>query len=156
MKREKKAQNFIKKPYYEGGMTAMKTFIKQHLSYPKAALDQKIEGTVYVRYTINYKGKVIDTKIIAGIGHGCDEEASRLVRLLEFNVPRNRKLKAVFHKTLQIHFRLPKTVEQKTVPTPTSSSPIIHYNYTTTVNKEEKRSVEKPTTGKSHQIIIRY
>lgn len=156
MKKERKAQNFIKKPYYEGGMTAMKVFIKQHLSYPKEAADKKIEGTVHVRYTINYKGKVIDTKIVSGIGHGCDQEASRLVQLLVFNVPRNRNLKAVFHKTLQIHFRLPKVVPPVKIPEPAQTQPTIHYNYTTTKKKEEKASPKKETPRKSHQIIIKY
>lgn len=152
MKKEKKAQNFIKKPYYEGGISAMKAFIKQSLSYPTAALTKKVEGTVYVRYTINYKGKVVDTKIISGIGYGCDEEASRLVRLLEFNVPRNRKLKAVFHKTLQIHFRLP----QKNIPEPAPTPTTINYHYTISKNKEERPSAQKPTKGKNHQIIIKF
>jgi len=156
MKKEKKARNFIKKPYYEGGMTAMKTFIKQHLSYPKIALDQRIEGTVSVRYTINYQGKVIDAKIIAGIGHGCDEEANRLVRLLKFNVPRNRKLKAVFYKTLQIHFRLPKAVPPTNTPRPNPTQPVIQYNYTASIKKEGKKSIAKPIKGKSHQIIIKF
>jgi len=140
MKKEKKGQHFIKKPYYVGGMSAMKVFIKQQLSYPEKAKAKKVEGTVYVRYTINYKGKVIDTKIISGIGHGCDEEAIRLVQLLEFNVPRNRNLKAVFHKNLQIHFRLPKEniPNVKSIP-PTSG---LQYYYTTTPKVKEKK-IEK-------------
>lgn len=141
MKKEKKGQHFIKKPYYEGGMSAMKVFIKQQLSYPKKAKAKKIEGTVYVRYTINYKGKVIDTKIISGIGYGCDEEAVRLVKLLEFNVPRNRNLKAVFHKNLQIHFRLPKekTPAVKSVA-PTSG---LQYHYTLSPKVESKKIEKK-------------
>lgn len=148
MKKEKKGQHFIKKPYYEGGMSAMKVFIKQNLSYPEKAKAKKVEGTVYVRYTINYKGKVIDTKIISGIGYGCDEEAIRLVKLLEFNVPRNRNLKAVFHKSLQIHFRLPieKVPPAKAVP-PTSG---LQYHYTTSSEIQKKKSKSKI----SYTIVI--
>ncbi len=146
MKKEKKGQHFIKKPYYEGGMNAMKIFIKQQLSYPEKAKAKKIEGTVYVRYTINYKGKVIDAKIISGIGYGCDEEAIRLVKLLEFNVPRNRNLKAVFHKNLQIHFRLPKEKEVKPV-IPTSS---LQYHYTLSPKIKNKDPEKKP----SYTIVI--
>lgn len=148
MKKEKKGQHFIKKPYYEGGMSAMKVFIKQNLSYPEKAKAQKVEGTVYIRYTINYKGKVIDTKIISGIGYGCDEEAIRLVKLLEFNVPRNRNLKAVFHKSLQIHFRLPieKVAPVKAVP-PTSG---LQYHYTASPQRKKKASKTKI----SYTIVI--
>ncbi len=155
MKKERKDHQFIKKPYYEGGMTAMKNFIKENLSYPSAALQQKIEGTVYIRYTINYKGKVTDTKIVTGIGHGCDEEAIRLVKLLKFKVPKNRNLKAIFHKSLQIHFRLPKVLAKQEVvnPVPPVS---IQYNYTTTKAKTEKPIVEKIQKGGSYDITIQF
>ena len=82
MKKERKGKHFIKKPIYKGGPSALKQFISQQMQYPKEALAQKKEGTVLIRYTINHLGKVVDTKIISGIGFGCDEEADRLVRLL--------------------------------------------------------------------------
>ncbi len=156
MKKGRKDHQFIKKPYYEGGMAAMKAFIKKELSYPKAALEKKIEGTVYIRYIINYKGTVVDSKIVSGIGHGCEEEAIRLVKLLEFKVPRNRNLKAVFHKSLQIHFKLPKsTPKQKEIPTPTPMA--IQYNYAVakqvSPKPEEKKKSQK---GGSYDIIIRF
>jgi len=155
MKKGRKDHQFIKKPYYEGGMTAMKTFIKKNLSYPPVALQKKIEGSVYIRYAINYKGKVVDTKIVTGIGHGCDEEAIRLVKLLEFNVPKNRNLKALFHKNLQIHFRLPKTLPPKKVVPPTSPM-TIQYNYTTTQQEIPKPIKKKEEKGGSYDITIQF
>jgi len=107
MKPEKKDKHFIKKPYYEGGMTAMRKFIARHLQYPKEAKDNKIEGTVFIKYTINHKGKVIEAKVVSTLGYGCDEEAERLVYLLEFKVPKNRGVKVKFHRSIQIHFKLP-------------------------------------------------
>jgi len=155
MKKERKDHQFIKKPYYEGGITAMKNFITKNLSYPSAALQKKIEGTVYIRYTINYKGKVVDTKIVTGIGHGCNEEAIRLVKLLEFNVPKNRNLKAVFHKSLQIHFRLPKATPTKEVSPPPSPMNI-QYNYTTTKQETPKPVEKKVEKGGSYDITIKF
>ncbi|HFA49244.1 MAG TPA: energy transducer TonB, partial [Bacteroidetes bacterium] len=108
MKKEAKNKHFIKKPIYEGGPKAMKKLIGENMRYPKEALKNKIQGTVYVKYDIDYKGKVIDAKVIKGIGHGCDEEAIRLAKLLEFSVPKNRGVRVIFHKNIQIHFRLPK------------------------------------------------
>jgi len=156
MKKERKDHQFIRKPYYEGGITAMKAFIKQQLSYPEAALQKKIEGTVHIRYTINYKGKVIDAKIIAGIGHGCNVEAIRLVKLLVFNMPRNRNLKALIHKTLQIHFRLPKTPPKK-VPINPSTNLNIQYNYTTVAKQKVPAATpEKTKKGGSYDITINW
>ena len=108
MKKERKDKHFIKKPFYEGGPMAMKKFIGENMRYPKEALENKIEGTVYVRYDVDQKGKVIDAKVVKGIGHGCDEEAIRLAKSLKFQVPKNRVGRVVFHKNIQIHFRLPK------------------------------------------------
>jgi len=59
------------------------------------------------------------------------------VKLLEFNVPRNRNLKAVFHKDLQIHFRLPKQTPQKVQPAQTTPSLQYHYTTSPKVKKEE-------------------
>ena len=156
MKKERKSKHFIKKPTYEGGPTAFKAFISQHLHYPKAALEGKVEGTVFVRYTINHKGKVIDTKIISGVGYGCDEEAARIVRLLTFKVPRNRGVKAIFHKNVQIHFRLP---QQKVVDTPELLPPTpstIQYTMTSSANKEALPENQPAPKNNSYTYTISY
>jgi len=114
MSKEKKDNHFIKKPFYEGGITELRKFIKQNLKYPKEALEKKIEGTVLVRHDINHKGKVTGAKVLKGIGHGCDEEATRLIKLLKYEVPKGpRKLKVTFHKDTKINFRLPKVKPKK-------------------------------------------
>jgi protein TonB len=107
MKKERKDKDFIKSPYYAGGKSALESFVKKELRYPKEALAAKVEGTVSVRYTVDYKGKIMDAHIISGIGHGCDEEAIRIVNLLEFKVPNDGKIKSKYTRKLHIHFRLP-------------------------------------------------
>ena len=113
MSKEKKEKHFIKNPIYEGGFQALRKFISSQLEYPKAALTNKIEGTVYLKYSINHLGKVIATKVISSVGFGCDEEAERIVRLLKFKVPKSRGVRVTFHKNIQIHFRLPKQTKTK-------------------------------------------
>lgn len=110
----------------------MRAFIRSELKYPEEALDNKIEGVVRVRYTIDKDGKVVKTKVLVHVGHGCDEEAERIVKLFKFHVPKNRKLKVHFHKTVNIRFKLPKkptvklVYEQKSEKKESTSS----YNYT--------------------------
>ena len=133
MKKERKDKHFIKKPFYEGGLKAMREFISQHKKYPKEALEQKIEGTVYLRYTINYKGKVIDAKVLSSLGYGCDKEAIRVVKLLKFKVQKNYAGKIKFFKTIQMHFKLPK---EKESPKVTNQ---INYNITPSASKEPKK-----------------
>jgi TonB family protein len=109
VQKERKDKHFIKNPIYRGGRDALQKFIVTHLKYPKEALEKKIEGTVSLKYTIDYKGKVIESHIISGLGYGCDEEAMRLANMLRFEVPKtSRKVRVHFHKDLHIHFRLPK------------------------------------------------
>src|SRR5688572_6996608 len=107
MKKEKKDKDFIKSAYYEGGRAALEAFVKKELRYPKEALESKIEGTVSVRYTVDYKGNVIEANVISGLGYGCDEEALRIVRSLKFKIPNDGKIKSKYTLKLHIHFRLP-------------------------------------------------
>ena len=121
--KERRDDSFIKKPVYPGGNTAFRKFIKENLKYPKSALDNKVEGTVFVKYTIDHKGKVIETKVLKGIGHGCDAEAERILKLLVFEIPKNpRKLRVTFHQKTQITFKLPKP-KAKVTPKPVSANP---------------------------------
>jgi len=107
MKKERKDKDFIKAPYFEGGKGALEAYVKKELRYPKEALAAKVEGTVSVRYTVDYKGKVTEASIISPLGHGCDEEALRIVRTLIFKVPNDGKIKSKYSRKLHIHFRLP-------------------------------------------------
>jgi len=81
---------------------------------------------------------VIDTKIITGLSHGCNEEADRLVRLLSFKVPKNRGFKGFFHKDLHIHFKLPKVA---------NSSSTVQYTLTPTTKKEPIEPVPAKENG---------
>ena len=115
--KERRDDSFIKKPVYPGGTTAFRKFIKDNLKYPKAALSKKIEGVVSLKYSIDHKGNVVDTKVVRGIGHGCDKEAERIIKMLKFDIPKGpRKLRVLFHKKTQITFRLPKVKKKMAAP----------------------------------------
>lgn len=144
MKKERKDKNFIKKPSYPGGLKVLQQFINQNLRYPVEALLHKIEGTVFVRYSIDHEGRVIDTKAITSLGYGCDEEAQRVVRLLRFNVPKNRGVRAIFHKDIYVHFRLPK-------PQPQPEATPLEYEYTAVPSK-----TPKATPAKAYTITIEW
>ena len=53
------------------------------MEYPREAIQKRIEGTVYVNYTVNAEGRLENLKVSRGIGFGCDEEALRVVGLLD-------------------------------------------------------------------------
>ncbi len=144
MRKERKDKHFLKKPAYPGGSKAMRTFLSKQKVYPKEALEQKIEGTVHLRYTINHRGSVVRTKVIVGLGHGCDEEAARIVKLLKFEVPPTRKVKVQYHKTIQIHFKLPKEMKRSFV-------------YSTDVKKDSPNHGQpEKVSRKSYQYQIKW
>jgi len=107
LKKTKDPKAFIRIPGYPGGNEALEKFVKQNLKYPKEALEKRIEGSVQVDYDFNHKGKITKAIVSKGLGHGCDEEAIRLVKLLRYKNAKHRGLKVVFHKSINIHFRLP-------------------------------------------------
>ncbi len=109
MQKERKAKNFLPKASYPGGPSALKQFIASHLKYPEEAKKHNIEGTVVLRVDIDYKGKVIASRVKSSLGYGCDEEAQRVVGLLQFEVnSKVRKGKILFHKNMNIHFKMSK------------------------------------------------
>ena len=145
MQREKKEKHFLQKPTYPGGAKAMGVFLSQHLKYPAEAMAHKIGGLVQVELTISHTGDVVETRIIHGLGYGCDEEAKRVAKLLRFHVPKNRGIKVRFFKKINIHFHLPK--EPETAVNPTSSMQVtISYKQEVKDTASEKKQPEKPAT----------
>ena len=153
MHKEKKEKHFLKKPLYEGGVKAMKAFVKENLKYPQKAFDKKVEGSVNLRYSIDYKGKVTQVKVVSGIGSGCDKEAIRIVKMFEFEVPKTWKAKVLFHKKISIHFRLPKQIDK-----PKQIVSQVQYSITPNIKKQEKIPKEKQkkstNSGYSYTITI--
>ena len=55
---------------------------------------------MFLKFKVNPIGQVFDVHIINGLGYGCDEEAIRLVKLLDYEAPKSRKLKVTTYKKL--------------------------------------------------------
>lgn len=108
MHKSRKPEQFIKTPGYPGGNEALSQFIRQNLRYPKEALEKGIEGVVVVEFDYNEDGQVLRTRVKKGLGHGCDEEAQRIVKMLRFRKVRQRKMRVTYHSTINIHFHRPK------------------------------------------------
>ncbi len=67
-------------PRYPGGDEARLYYLRRHVSYPKEAVDNAIQGVVMVVFVIEADGSLTNVKILQGIGGGCDEEAVRVTR----------------------------------------------------------------------------
>ncbi len=70
--------------------------------FPDEARSAEIEGTVSIEARIDCTGKVIDAKVLKGLGHGLDESALVAIRKTEFE-PAPRCAKG-FEKTVKINY----------------------------------------------------
>jgi TonB family protein len=137
-----KKKSFLKLPKYPGGSKAFREFIASSLRYPDAALEAGVEGAVIVEYEIHDNGMVDRPRVLKGLGHGCDEEAVRVVGMLRFEQVKNRGVRVTMTTKTTIHFRLPGAVKityssaaKKDPPKPASKkenpgSGTTTYNYT--------------------------
>lgn len=133
-----KKSSFVQKAFYPGGKDALKVFISANLKYPEEAIKHQAEGTVHAEYTVNHRGKVTKVKALTKIGHGLEEEAIRLTKLLKFAVPQKvRNIRVTFNKTIWINFKLPKTppVQEQAATKEDEKVPTID-------NKEIKQEVQ--------------
>lgn len=78
-----KSTNRTSKPAkFPGGMTALQAMVNDSLQYPQEARERKIEGTVYVTFTIDATGEVTKPEVTDGVHYLLDEEALRFVSSL--------------------------------------------------------------------------
>ena len=64
----------------KGGFKKFGKYVKQNLRMPQAAIDAGIKGEVEIGFTLNSSGRPTNFKAIRSLGHGCDEEAIRLLK----------------------------------------------------------------------------
>lgn len=152
MARQKSENHFIKGAVYPGGQKAMLLFIQNNLQYPPEAIAAKVEGTVRIRFSIDHTGKVFKSQVIASLGHGCDEEAIRLVHLLEFEVPKAYKLKVQHHRTLNIHFKM-QVDSAQTEATPPSVPLSIQYIISSSTTSDQSPSISDSSRQGYHYTI---
>lgn len=82
-------------------------YIRNNMKYPSEAIKQGTQGNVTVEFIVDKEGNLHNIRIKKGIGHGCDEEAIRVVKAGEKWKPAKNKGKIVMQKiTLPISFRL--------------------------------------------------
>ena len=152
MEKDKKKTKFVYQPEYPGGPKELTKFIYAHLRYPKVAFEANIEGTVYIEYDIDYQGLVIASRVLKGLGHGCDEEAMRVVKLLKFDVARNRGIHVLFHQKVRVQFKKQK---EKPMPLPVQGQMQVTYSVTPTVPATPVKPEDKPKEQTTYNYTIK-
>lgn len=95
-------------PAFGGGNQALQTYFENNMSYTQEAIDNGIEGTVMVNFTIDETGNARNAKVTGSkLGYGLDEEAVRVVNTMTSWKPGQiggKNVKAWY--TLPVTFRL--------------------------------------------------
>ncbi len=89
-------------PQFPGGDREMLRFIKNNLRYPLSAQGNNIQGTVILNFVVNREGKIINLKVIKGIGFGCDEESLRVIEKMPLWTPGKQR-----GQTVSVSFTMP-------------------------------------------------
>lgn len=135
----KPEKKFLNLPHLDGGRELLKKFIRENLRYPAEALEKGIQGDVIIKYKVTGKGEVIDPEVVKGIGHGCDEEALRLVSMLSYQSVKNRGVRVITDNKIKIPFRFKKQAIKQ------------QYSYTYVESKKE--TAKQPKDAKKHAPV---
>ncbi len=94
-------------PEFPGGPNGLGNFIRSNLSYPRTALDNKVEGIVLASFIVEKDGKVTNPLIVKSLGSGCDEEVIRLINMMPAWKPGIKEGKEVRVKlSIPVEFKL--------------------------------------------------
>ena len=76
------------------------------LRYPRKAAAHEIEGKVFVEFVIDRTGNITVTKVIRGIGYGCDEEAVKALMKTKWKPGKQRGVPVKVRMIMPIKFSL--------------------------------------------------
>ena len=65
---------------FPGGTEALQQYLATGFVYPPKAVENGVEGTVKVRFTIDRTGKAMDPEIVQSVHRMIDKEVVRLIR----------------------------------------------------------------------------
>lgn len=95
-------------PEFPGGEKVLKAFVDATMKYPEIALENGIEGQVYVNFVVAKDGSVTNAKVIRGVDPSLDKEAKRIVESMPKWKPgkqNGENVEVAF--TVPINFKLP-------------------------------------------------
>ena len=97
-----------KMPIFPGGDAALLKWIEEHLIYPEATLENRIQGRVSCTFVVNTDGSVSDIKVVRPLDANMDEEAVRVISTLPKFTPGEMKGKPVrVRYAIPVRFMLP-------------------------------------------------
>ena len=121
-------------------------FISQNISYPEAARESRIEGTVYVNFVVDEMGNVINPSIIRDIGAGCGEVALAVIKAMPNWEPAIHE-----GKNVKVKLNLPINFNLKSDRIDRSTK--YKLSWGSLVGKEVTKTMLKENTG--YEVLVR-
>ena len=92
-------------PSFPGGN--VQKWISKNVKYPVLAMENGIQGKVYIQFVIEKDGSITDVKVVRGVDASLDKEAVRVVKAMPKWKPGKQRGKPVrVSYTLPINFQL--------------------------------------------------
>ncbi len=82
-------------PEFPGGVNAMRAYLAKNVKYPVVALENGMQGTVYISFVVNQDGSIVDVTVLRGVDASLDKEAVRVVQSMPSWKPGKQGGKAV-------------------------------------------------------------
>ncbi len=76
-----------KRASYPGGVNALNQYLADNIKYPKDALANKTEGTVYAHIYLDQSGNKEDVEFPNPLGYGLEEEVLRVIKAMPKFIP---------------------------------------------------------------------
>lgn len=74
-------------PEFPGGEAALQRYLKNSIKYPNIAMENGIQGKVYVGFVVERNGSISNVRIARGVDASIDKEAMRVIRLMPKWIP---------------------------------------------------------------------
>lgn len=101
-------------PSFPGGEQAMYQYIKENLRYPEEAMEEGIEGRVYIRFIVSATGVIKNVECMKAADTSLKAEAIRLVSSMPPWISGKQNGRAVsVYFTLPVSFKLEQEIEEK-------------------------------------------
>ena len=91
---------------FPGGINKARQFLADNIQYPDEAVENGVNGTLQVKFTIELDGSISNIEVVKKLGYGCDEEVIRVLKRMPKWTP--AKLKGQFVRsyfTMPVSFR---------------------------------------------------
>jgi protein TonB len=82
-------------PKFPGGTTSLVAFAKRKIKYPQSAINDSVQGSVILMFTIDKKGKVVDKEIVKGVRNDLDSVCLKMLSQMPLWKPARLDNKAI-------------------------------------------------------------